>query len=74
MKTQQFIIHLSDERSGPRGGKAKPLVTCYTVAAVSQEEALEVFRDECPNMIADTTTVRVIPTLCRVMPTNAFRA
>lgn len=62
----QFLVVLTDERRGPRGGKAKPIVNTYVVAAYSREEALDVFRQECPNMILDTTDVSVVTGDCRV--------
>ena len=64
---QQFIIQLTDERTGPRGGKAKPLVTQYAVAATTSEEALACFNEECPAMVMPTTRITVSASQCRVM-------
>lgn len=61
-----FLIVLSDPRVGPRGGKAKPSIDRYVAAGTSQDDALAAFKQECPGLITETTTVDVLPTLSRV--------
>jgi hypothetical protein len=64
---QAYQITLSEPRTGPRGGKAKPVIRMYTVTAESNKEALEIFKEEMPAHIDENTHVSVSGCGCRVM-------
>lgn len=65
---QAFQITLTDEKTGPRGGKALPLRRAYSVTAETPTDALEIFKEEMPGQIAEKTQVTVSGWGCRVTP------
>lgn len=45
---QIFLVNVLIPAVGPRGGKRPGEQKSYSVAAVSRDEAIEVFKVECP--------------------------
>lgn len=66
MAIQLWKIQITDERKGPRGGKAKPVVTRYVVAAETREEARALFEAEMPGHLEHSDLVSIAETGSRV--------
>lgn len=65
MTVQLWQVTLTDERKGPRGGRAKPVISTYVVAAESLDEARAVFEAERPGYLEHSGHVSIAETQCR---------
>jgi hypothetical protein len=65
---QAFQVVVIEERKGPRGGKAKPIVRAYSVTAESQDQARALFIEEMGAHQVEGARVTVTACGCRVMP------
>jgi predicted transcriptional regulator len=65
---QAFQVTITEERTGPRGGKAKPVIRAYSVTAATPEEARALFIAEMGEHQVEGARVTVSACGCRVMP------
>jgi hypothetical protein len=65
---QAFQITITEDRKGPRGGKAKPVIRAYAVTAESRYEAHALFVAEMGEHQIEGARVTVSACGCRVMP------
>jgi hypothetical protein len=64
---QAYQVTVTDPRTGPRGGKAKPVISNYVVTATSREEALALFADEMASAFGEHSQVQAFACGCRVL-------
>lgn len=58
---QAWQIRIVTPRTGPRGGRAAPLINSYSVTAETREEARALFDEEMGHQILPTDEVGVFP-------------
>lgn len=62
---QQWLASITTPRTGPRGGKAKPIIERYIIAAESREAAMAALEAEQPAQLQGAQ-VTISETQCLV--------
>lgn len=59
-----WMVTLTTERTGPRGGKAKPIIDRYVVAATTREEAAKAFESDMPGYMGSASHCTITDLCC----------
>lgn len=65
MEYQLWMVTLTTERTGPRGGAAKPIIDRFVVSAQTQSQARDAFEADMPGYISAASHTSISPLACR---------